>query len=77
MAKYQCKTVDSKKLVDVFGKTVTMDNSTFDPNFVDKQGRTNVQRMEQGLAPIGRDGKSVNGVVPCKCSRKIPKNLLN
>ena len=38
----------------------TMDNSTFDPNFVDKQGRTNVQRMEQGLAPIGRDGKSVN-----------------
>lgn len=37
-----------------------MDNSTFDPNFVDKQGRTNVQRMEQGLAPIGRDGKSVN-----------------
>jgi hypothetical protein len=60
MAKYQCKTVDSKKLVDVFGKTVTMDNSTFDPNFVDKQGRTNVQRMEQGLAPIGRDGKSVN-----------------
>ena len=24
MAKYQCKTVDSKKLVDVFGKTVTM-----------------------------------------------------
>ena len=60
MAKYQCKTVDSKKLVDVFGKTVTMDNITFDPNFVDKQGRTNVQRMEQGLAPIGRDGKSVN-----------------
>ena len=37
-----------------------MDNSTFDPNFVDKQGRTNIQRMEQGLAPIGTDGKSVN-----------------
>ena len=31
--------------VDVNGKTVTMDNNTFDPNFVDKQGRTNVQRM--------------------------------
>lgn len=37
-----------------------MDNSTFDPNLVDKQGRTNIQRMEQGLAPIGTDGKSVN-----------------
>lgn len=46
--------------VEVNGKTVTMDNSTFDPNFVDKQGRTNVQRMQQGLAPIGTDGKSVN-----------------
>ena len=22
-------------------------------------------------------GDSANGVVPCKCSRKIPKNLLN
>lgn len=49
-----------KKVVDVNGKTVTMDNSIFNPNFVDKQGRTNIQRMEQGLAPIGIDGKSVN-----------------
>jgi len=48
------------KTVDVNGKTVIMDNSTFDPNLVDKQGRTNIQRMEQGLAPIGTDGKSVN-----------------
>ena len=37
-----------------------MDNSIFDPNFVDNLGRSNVQRMEQGLAPIGIDGKSVN-----------------
>ena len=36
------------------------DNSIFDPNFVDRQGRTNIQRMEQGLAPIGTDGKSIN-----------------
>ena len=38
-----------KKTVVVNGKTVTMDNSIFDPNFVDRQGRTNIQRMEQGL----------------------------
>jgi hypothetical protein len=31
-----------------------------DPNKVDALGRTNLQRMEQGLAPIGPDGKSVN-----------------
>lgn len=41
-------------------KNVAMDNNTFNPDFVDKQGRTNIQRMEQGLSPIGRDGKSVN-----------------
>ena len=24
------------------------------------KGRTNIERMEQGLAPIGHDGKSIN-----------------
>jgi len=38
-----------------------MDNSTFDPNFVDpKSGLTNMERAKQGLAPIGKDGKPVN-----------------
>ena len=31
-----------------------------DPSAVDKMGRTNLQRMEQGLAPLGPDGKSMN-----------------
>ena len=48
------------KTVNVNGKNVIRDNSTFDPNTVDKYGRTNVERMKQGLAPIGTDGKSVN-----------------
>lgn len=51
---------NGKKTVEVNGKTVTMDNSTFDPNYVDSKGRSNLQRMEQGLAPIGTDGKSVH-----------------
>ncbi|SCY73332.1 HNH/ENDO VII family nuclease, partial [Butyrivibrio sp. INlla14] len=46
--------------VTVDGKEVILDNDTFDPSQVDAQGRTNTQRMEQGLAPIGKDGKSVN-----------------
>ena len=50
----------SKRTVEVNGKTVIIDSKTFDPKLVDKQGRTNIQRMEQGLAPIGTDGKSVN-----------------
>lgn len=49
-----------KKTVEVNGKKVIVDDNTFDPNLIDKQGRTNIQRMEQGLAPIGTDGKSVN-----------------
>ena len=48
------------RVADVNGKTVTMDDGIFDPNFTDKQGRTNIERMKQGLAPIGNDGKSVN-----------------
>jgi hypothetical protein len=51
---------DGIQTLDVNGKTVTMNNNTFDPDFVDPRGRTNIQRMEQGLAPIGYDGKSVN-----------------
>lgn len=48
------------KKINFKGKDIILDNDTFNPNLIDKQGRTNMQRMEQGLAPIGKDGKSVN-----------------
>lgn len=35
-------------------------NDIFDPNYVDDLGRTNVQRMSKGDAPIGKDGSEVN-----------------
>lgn len=54
------KLLGRKKTIEVNGKKVTIDNSTFDPNYVDKEGRTNIERMQQGLTPIGTDGKSVN-----------------
>jgi hypothetical protein len=31
-----------------------------DLNLLDSEGRTNLQRMQQGYAPIGRDGQSIN-----------------
>lgn len=31
-----------------------------DPNMKDARGRTNLERMKKGLAPLGPDGKSVN-----------------
>lgn len=44
----------------VNGKTVLIDNSTFNPTFTDSIGRTNIERMNAGLAPIGHDGYPVN-----------------
>jgi hypothetical protein len=35
-------------------------NDIIDPNYVDGRGRTNLERMEKGLAPIGPDGNPVN-----------------
>jgi hypothetical protein len=41
------------------GKLVAKRNSTFYPYVRDALGRTNIERMEQGLAPIGKDGLPV------------------
>uniref|UniRef100_UPI00201DFB65 HNH/ENDO VII family nuclease n=1 Tax=Oceanobacillus saliphilus TaxID=2925834 RepID=UPI00201DFB65 len=30
------------------------------PNMTDARGRTNLERMQKGLAPLGPDGKSIN-----------------
>ena len=40
-------------------KLVAQRNSTFSSYAKDALGRTNIERMKQGLAPIGRDGKAV------------------
>jgi RHS repeat-associated protein len=48
------------KATDFKGIKVYQRNDIIDPKRMDARGRTNVQRMEQGLAPIGSDGKSVN-----------------
>jgi hypothetical protein len=41
------------------GKIVAKRNNTFDPTYKDALGRTNKERMEDGLAPIGIDDKSL------------------
>ena len=41
------------------GKIVAKRNNTFDPTYKDALGRTNKERMENGLAPIGIDDKSL------------------
>jgi hypothetical protein len=41
------------------GKLVAQRNSTFFPHIKDALGRSNIERMEKGLAPLGKDGKAV------------------
>ncbi|WP_417790623.1 DUF637 domain-containing protein [Terasakiella pusilla] len=41
------------------GRSVYKNDGAFDPKFVDAKGRSNIQRMQEGLAPVGKDGKSV------------------
>ena len=48
------------KAKEVAGKKVYQRDDLIDPDLVDGRGRTNLQRMEKGLAPIGPDGKSIN-----------------
>jgi len=42
------------------GNKVYQRNDLIDANLVDGRGRTNFDRMQKGLAPIGQDGKSMN-----------------
>ncbi|CAG9001017.1 MAG: hypothetical protein CENE_03025 [Candidatus Celerinatantimonas neptuna] len=42
------------------GNKVFQRNDLIDPWLVDARGRTNLERMQKGLAPIGPDGKSIN-----------------
>ncbi|WP_338327892.1 HNH/ENDO VII family nuclease [Rosenbergiella epipactidis] len=50
----------SAEPVNINGNKVYQRNDFFDPNAVDARGRTNIQRMEKGLAPLDINGQSVN-----------------
>ena len=52
--------LNGKRQTEFKGKKVTQDDDLFDPYAVDREGRTNIERMKQGRSPIGRDGKPVN-----------------
>ena len=51
----------SKEPIEFNGYKFYQRNDLFDPNYVDpKSGKTNLQLMEQGRAPIGYDKKPIN-----------------
>jgi len=49
-----------KNSTEFNGTKVHQRNDIIDSALVDSRGRSNLQRMQKGLAPIGPDGKSVN-----------------
>lgn len=48
------------KSTEFNGVKVYQRNDIINPNLTDKLGRTNLERMKQGLAPLGSDGKPIN-----------------
>jgi filamentous hemagglutinin len=50
----------SYTVMNINGTKVYINNSLFDPNFVDKDGVSNLDKMTLGRPPIGFDGKPVN-----------------
>lgn len=46
--------------IDFNGNQVYQRDDLINPELLDRKGRTNLERMQRGLAPIGPDGKPVN-----------------
>ncbi|MGR5235995.1 RHS repeat-associated core domain-containing protein [Vibrio alfacsensis] len=44
----------------VSGRKVYQRDDLFDPNLIDEFGKTNIERMKKGRAPIGHDGLEIN-----------------
>lgn len=45
---------------DVAGHRVYQRDGLIDPSLTDKRGRTALERMQRGIAPIGPDGEEIN-----------------
>jgi hypothetical protein len=60
MTNEEIEIINSGKKISVSGQIVIKRNQLFKPNYLDASNRTNVERMEQGEAPIGVDGLPIN-----------------
>lgn len=47
------------RIVDYRGNKVVINDKAFDPKLVDAKNRNYIERMRDGLAPIGKDGKAI------------------
>ncbi|MET2898264.1 HNH/ENDO VII family nuclease [Vibrio rotiferianus] len=45
---------------EVEGRKVYQRDDLIDPNRIDDLGKSNLERMQKGSAPVGADGKEIN-----------------
>jgi hypothetical protein len=60
MTNIEIQLIESGKKVNFSGQYFIRRNDLFSPKFQDATGRTNIERMDRGLAPIGKDGSPIN-----------------
>lgn len=60
MTNLEMSFIASGKRVNVLGRPFVKNDHLFDPKFIDATGRSNIERMKLGLAPTGKDGKSLD-----------------
>lgn len=60
MTEFEMNLIASGKRVTVLGNEFVKKDYQFNPKFVDGAGRSNLERMKTGLAPIGNDGNPIN-----------------
>lgn len=60
MTNSEMEIVNSGKIVKFGDTDFVKRNELFDPKKTDGAGRSNVERMKEGLAPLGKDGQPIN-----------------
>lgn len=60
MTNLEKKFVESGRKTKFFGQDFIKRDDLFDSKYIDATGRSNIDRMKQGLAPIGKDGNPIN-----------------
>jgi hypothetical protein len=60
LTKLEKQLIERGRKINFSGQNFIRRDELFDPKFLDATGRTNVDRMRQGLAPIGKDKNPIN-----------------
>jgi hypothetical protein len=60
MTNFEMQIIESGRKAKFSGQEFVKRDDLFDSTFIDAAGRSNVDRMKQGLAPLDKDGNPIN-----------------